>query len=1291
VNPTNPNNLISVAITGNDNATLKIGCYYSMDGGTTWQGSDTIGVDDGQRWGDPQVAFDPDGTAYLVYQISEQKKLFLHRSTNGGVNWGPRITIITTEGILDRPSLAISPIRKTVGGKQIFEIYVAFALEVNGVQRIAMVTSNDGGNFFGEPFPMALPPSGKACQGAAIAVDAFGTLVFAWAEYDPADRGSVYSIKMKRSTDGGDTFTDSYSVPTFQIGEAAGEGEFDLKGGKVRVDSYPRVACASDSNQGGASAYVVWSGKQTANGNPDILLVRGKKNPSGVFSWSSISAVDASSPSEEWSPAIAVSPDSVVSVVYYHSTSPSSPNIESYMRYSTDGGSTFLTPAGSPQVGGTFTVTEYTFLGDYFGVASPLGRAYGVWCEARNHGSDASRQLYFRAITIPGLSPPQAFVKCSIDQVDEGGVSFETIGRWNQGKFTDYKAGTTLIFNTTGSQTLKAKQDFKQGTVQKHNQWNRGTNVANYQGFLMAGNPQSVISTFRSSDSVVINARQDDTPVASGALIQLMDPWLVDTTDSGFYESPYSYRSLGMAAPFKSEQSGFTFGRSTKYKGVFLNQPLGSSQTYYSVGAPTPQTINGTPSYFLNWVATQGDASFVNPAAAQSGVEFKQPGTNVTARYKGHLFSSGNALTNNNQRKVAVTSGGAYCYAYGSMNAVWFTKVSGDTVTPDYEVSAGSPGQVNSSPSIVTYQNIVNVIWQSMEWYGQGNDFNLCSILLRRYNASTGIWGPIENVAGFVPPSETFDATPVIDAFELTGNGHEDSKIIAWREPDGIKVIEDDDENWSPIGTVSGSNAYSLRPAIYDYNYIGYSLVWEDSYASAIRYIELNFDYGGWHFNFTHPKQVSPTDWSYNTRPSLGFTYVGGGPCTAYRPTVVWQSYGNITESGTSVHVRQLLNFGCDNWSDQITSFTESGLSALNPTVGTLLADAQYTVVWTYNNSVRKASWNGSAWTGPALLFADGTEPAATIRGATDVRIAAKKSVGLIIDTSYSPSLGKANASAPVADGTLRYRLNRHALVDLGTATGNQEIFSGTLAYELAGMNLTGTAGTGRQTLAPLLMASQPFTVEKDMSQLTIAGAIYGAQLGVPAKVSSFSTEPLARLLVRDVRTQSVVRDLWTVPFSALASVSDNSFGIFRESSADLTDLAGREVSVEVELLGKTRGAEPIIVTDYLILKNQQAELARNESQTRNPSVPTTFALHQNYPNPFNPTTIIAFDLPEAKHVHLVLYNVLGEEIQMVVDEDLPQGFHTRHFAASDLPSGTYFYRLTAGSYCESRKMVVLK
>jgi hypothetical protein len=102
--------------------------------------------------------------------------------------------------------------------------------------------------------------------------------------------------------------------------------------------------------------------------------------------------------------------------------------------------------------------------------------------------------------------------------------------------------------------------------------------------------------------------------------------------------------------------------------------------------------------------------------------------------------------------------------------------------------------------------------------------------------------------------------------------------------------------------------------------------------------------------------------------------------------------------------------------------------------------------------------------------------------------------------------------------------------------------------------------------------------------------------------------------------------------------------------------------------------------------------------------VPAAYRLHQNYPNPFNPSTTIGFELPDPSTVTLRIYNIIGQEVAVVLDrEEMDEGLQELDFDASALPSGVYFYRLEATPLTDedgtgpahmivdSRKMLLVK
>jgi spore coat protein CotH len=108
-------------------------------------------------------------------------------------------------------------------------------------------------------------------------------------------------------------------------------------------------------------------------------------------------------------------------------------------------------------------------------------------------------------------------------------------------------------------------------------------------------------------------------------------------------------------------------------------------------------------------------------------------------------------------------------------------------------------------------------------------------------------------------------------------------------------------------------------------------------------------------------------------------------------------------------------------------------------------------------------------------------------------------------------------------------------------------------------------------------------------------------------------------------------------------------------------------------------------------IATQLALLITSIKQSSANTVPSSFALAQNYPNPFNPSTTIMFSLPEQSEVRLEVFNLLGEQVAMLMNSRCSAGMHSIVFNAPQLSSGLYFYKLSAGAFSSTRKLVLLK
>ncbi len=119
-----------------------------------------------------------------------------------------------------------------------------------------------------------------------------------------------------------------------------------------------------------------------------------------------------------------------------------------------------------------------------------------------------------------------------------------------------------------------------------------------------------------------------------------------------------------------------------------------------------------------------------------------------------------------------------------------------------------------------------------------------------------------------------------------------------------------------------------------------------------------------------------------------------------------------------------------------------------------------------------------------------------------------------------------------------------------------------------------------------------------------------------------------------------------------------------------------------------TRGTDNIIQAGFWY---RATDLLTSVEPVETDPLPAEFHLEQNYPNPFNPSTTIQFAVPKASHVTLTIYDTVGRHVATLVDDAYPAGAYRVVFDAGELASGVYVYRITAGAFQATRKMLFLR
>ena len=226
-----------------------------------------------------------------------------------------------------------------------------------------------------------------------------------------------------------------------------------------------------------------------------------------------------------------------------------------------------------------------------------------------------------------------------------------------------------------------------------------------------------------------------------------------------------------------------------------------------------------------------------------------------------------------------------------------------------------------------------------------------------------------------------------------------------------------------------------------------------------------------------------------------------------------------------------------------------------------------------------------------------------------------------------------------------------------------------------------------------------PLTAE---GQFSMEGTIQGdteSGFEVPINLlkgnNILSFEGMLKFDAQSVSYQNIV---WSplLNQSDIVILVDSAAGIIHFAGASMQPISSAMTFASVHFKASKDGESTVSLQELRINEGMKmTNIGSSQVVTKvsqDPSlVPTAYALAQNYPNPFNPTTTISYQLPKSGTVTLKVYDILGRETAVLVDEQKPAGFYQATFDASKLSSGLYFYRLEAGSFVQTKKLLLVK
>ncbi len=811
---------------------------------------------------------------------------------------------------------------------------------------------------------------------------------------------------------------------------------------------------------------------------------------------------------------------------------------------------------------------------------------------------------------------------------------------------------------------------------QKYNRWNADPDVTNHHHFLVDGAIDRFTSNFKPVVSTVtIKNELIEIPSLIGGAINFKDPWYLGNT-SQYYESPYGYRNLGSSAILEQRSSPFNpntnpTGAGSEFKGVFLNQapdPNNPSVPYYSVNAPSPQTLGVYNSSFVGWTATNSTnpAQFSSPLNGTSAVIFKSASDFIIAKYKGQLISTTNAaVASNSQRKIVKTVQSIYSSvdklftAYESAGGVFFLyKDLSDGSWSNERVVEGLPTATIQyrSPTLFTDSAAQKFFML----------YDKVDLAANTHKIQFSAHDPIDNSMG--PPqtlstlylASTYQTTPVVASVSRKSSTLPPLIAAAWC-------------NQNKLGFALGTAVTNFGVTSMQFTSIG----------------ELTnppFPTG----SFIDPANIA-----------VAVSYAGTGIHEVYVFHLVWEEPG---ETGGIKYARG--TYTGTAWPPQLSSITWSGPQtyylAQNNTTETELGvitetftkpsiavDAnrnvfvayQYRVVDEENmqqGQVRVLKWDGTNF--PPIIDASYSFPSAPVYA----------------NMPSSPSLSDYRySSSKTNDVTLVYHANN--------GTTSVQYYASQLAWSTPSI----IDATGR------LANVQGSVTTSDVSR----SVVYMGSTGAPYAIKTASIPVGAPILSGSsyLYNNSYRPQLnWTA--------TGNTYKLYRyicpNNGVDCNNYANQVLVYQGSatmcidygvIIGNSSSNSKIYYYVYAYDASNQSSPSSNKvsflenivqktiATVEEKELPTETKLVGNYPNPFNPVTTFNYQLAEPGVVTLTIYNLLGQEVTKLVNSQLDAGYYTVTWNAENEGSGLYYARMTISDalgrtvYQDTKKVLLAK
>jgi hypothetical protein len=907
-------------------------------------------------------------------------------------------------------------------------------------------------------------------------------------------------------------------------------------------------------------------------------------------------------------------------------------------------------------------------------------------------------------LSIEYIPPTQTV---TLDQRLSNNTQVGKLRKWEGTQFTQYpfiNPGTQFVFPVNSVQTIQGDQAIYSN--EKYNNWNADkTDVNNHHVFPINTQTNILTSKFEGTQSGITIKNNLEATGIDGGEIRFKDPWLIDYADPD-YANTLRNRGMDNDGPdkleFKTQTSPFSPDYTSPfngdvYKGIFTGQ-LFNSGTYYSVGSLSEQTINvngqNRKFYPFKWSGTgvtlQGEYNL------ETGIVFTSSNAVATATLKGQLMSnSTTGISSNSQRKMVRTDNGIYHVVYESMGSVFYTYSLSSNFASDWSKDEWISDNAKNPAIEYDGNNIIIVFEYYDPTYSSNAIINKIQYTADASNNYYFVSNSDEEIA-YYPSTYLGSAKPVISY-------NVGQLVIVYRKnsTEGLKEKTKwynsgtQQWTWGNEVTIPGTNSNSINPAIIGANgniHIAFESL------STIKY---KFGYssssnGPWNFSTALATLSTGCGFNQNKYPSISMSNY-----TVPAVMVSWLGiYDQVAEKRIAKEQDESIRRyaavakvgygtswgGFSNFSNNV-NYTSNG--SLNSSSGSILA-------WSESNGqttkyVKRKS-NGTYDPITSLLF-----NSASAKG-----IHTLVSNGSAFD-NIKVMVFNNSTSAPYLLNKCTNDFSEEFLEKVGETETNSISYGRSGIVEKDGVEFLFNIGD-------VSLAGQTVKFIERVDTLPVVSL---DDLNSAARTEPFNLDAQSELVfsnyyyvVNKNMADSTLSDQFCVTFkcelvNATTNLVVGTFDnvTFNKTNVNeyanpsyLVDCSGIEPgSYYLRLFTSSNEEINLFVSD---IQRDDIVLEKSNLQVKNfkgEGIPLTYDLTQNFPNPFNPSTTIRYQIPQDGIVTLKIYDILGSEVATLVNEQKPAGKYEVNFNARSLASGIYIYKIQAGEFTASKKLMLLK